>query len=323
MSPQVTAVIPNWNGGPRLARVLNDLSAQTHPLAGVIVVDNASTDESQNQPHAQLIRLPRNTGFAHAVNTGIQASRTEFVAILNNDVELPPTWLETLLAALPADKWFATGKILRASDPNILDATFDSVARSRCPWRCGSGKPDAPQWNDPRNIYFAPLTAALYRSELFRRTGLLDERFQSYLEDVDLGIRCALAGYEGLYVPRAVCHHWGSATLGMWHRETVRLQSRNQVYLAIKYPPTSWLSRSGWKVLAGQLLWGLLAARHLRLMPWLQGKWQGLRSRSQFDSASVRPAGLEQLFSREERRIGELQQADGFDLYWRLYFALT
>ena len=51
---------------------------------------------------------------------------------------------------------------------------------------------------------------------------LLDERFESYLEDVDFGLRCAEAGLSGLYVPDAVAYHQGSATLGRWHPETVR-----------------------------------------------------------------------------------------------------
>jgi hypothetical protein len=322
MTPRVTAVIPNWNGGNRLRRVLDDLAAQTHPVARVVIVDNASTDGSEQQPDADVISLPTNTGFAHAVNAGIAATTTEYVAILNNDVELPPEWLSVLLASLPAGNWFATGKILSARNHGVIDATFDAIARSRCPWRCGSGKPVSSVWDQPRVIHAAPLTAALYRTELFRKTGPLDERFESYLEDVDLGIRCGLAGLQGLYVPQAICYHWGSATLGVWHPETVRLLARNQRYLAAKYPPGTWLSRTGWKILAGQLLWGMVATRYSCLLPWLQGRFQGNLPGEQV-TASVDFDKLEQLLFEDEKCIKELQKSQGFDLYWRLYFALT
>ena len=84
----------------------------------------------------------------------------------------------------------------------------------------------------------APATAALFRADLFRRVGTFDATFESYLEDVDFGLRCALAGFSGAYVPDAVAYHWGSASLGPWNPEVVRLIARNQSYLVAKhYPP--------------------------------------------------------------------------------------
>jgi len=69
--------------------------------------------------------------------------------------------------------------------------------------------------------YGSRLHAAIFRKELFDRLGALDERFESYLEDIDFGIRCATAGLTGIYVPEAVAYHTGSATLGRWHPTTV------------------------------------------------------------------------------------------------------
>src|SRR6202167_247629 len=111
------------------------------------------------------------------------------------------------------DVWFACGKILRADDPAIIDATFDAVSSAACAWRCGSGRPDAPVWNQPRTIHIAPMTAALFRSSLFQEVGLLDESFESYLEDVDFGLRCAFTGRMGAYVPGAIARHIRSATV--------------------------------------------------------------------------------------------------------------
>src|SRR5262249_28437228 len=156
-------------------------------------VDNGSTDGSAKfaaSAGARVIRLDRNLGFAVAVNRGIAVTDADWVAILNNDIQLAPNWLEVLLAA-SGDAWFATGKVVSARDKGQIDATFDAVSRAACAYRCGAGKRDGPLWNQPRQIRMAPMTAAMFRRSLFSETGSLDERFESYLEDIDFGLRCA------------------------------------------------------------------------------------------------------------------------------------
>jgi GT2 family glycosyltransferase len=167
----------------------------------------------------------------------------------------------------------------------------------------------------------APFTAILVRKELFHRAGLLDETFESYLEDVEFGLRCAIRGFSGIYVPGARAYHRGSATLGRWHRETVRRISRNQVLVVAKHYPAGWMGKCGWKVLAAQLLWGLVALRHGAVWPWVRGKIEGLR----MYRANRRP-GADALFAileQSESEIRELQRQTGQDLYWKLYFALA
>ncbi len=171
------------------------------------------------------------------------------------------------------------------------------------------------------------MTAAVFRRDLFDRVGKLDERFESYLEDIDFNLRCARAGYTGLYEPGAVARHWGSATLGVWHGETVRRLSRNQIFLIAKHFPANWGWRLGWPVLAGQLLWGLVTLRHKTFVPWLIGKWQGIRAYEQIRRSERVPdvdsIALEGVLSDQENLIRQLQQQCTFDTYWKLYFALT
>ena len=212
---------------------------------------------------ARVIRLPQNMGFARAVNEGIRANGYDWIAVLNNDVAPRADWLERLLAAAQPDPyWFAASKLLDANDPERLDGCYDEISRGGCAWHCGQGRKDGGLWDQPRRIRFAPFTAALFRAGLFDSVGLLDEEFESYLEDVDFGIRCALRGYSGVYAPDAVAAHEGSATLGKWHPDTVRRISRNQLRLVTKHYPRNWIWRYGWCVLIGQTLWGLLATRH-------------------------------------------------------------
>jgi GT2 family glycosyltransferase len=323
---KVTAVIPHWNRRDLLATLLDNLKQQTQPFDQILVADNGSEDDSAEfaeRAGAWVLRLGRNLGFAAAVNRGIQAAGSEWIAILNNDVTLRKDWLANLLKeAEVQNARFATGKILSASDHTVIDGTFDEISRGACADRCGSGKPDAPIWNQARPIRMAPMTAALFRRSLFEKVGFLDESFESYLEDVDFGLRCALAGCGGIFVPSAEAYHRGSATAGRWQKDTVRLISRNQVLLVRKH----FRGQPLWPIVAGQLLWGLVAVRHGRFLSYLLGKLQGLRA-SPVASAPDRgqPQSSESvraLLEESERHIYELQQQTGFDSYWRVYFWL-
>jgi GT2 family glycosyltransferase len=320
----VAAVIPHWNRRELLANLLESLGRQTRPFDEVIVVDNGSTDgsaEMAEQTGARVLRLGSNLGFAAAVNRGIEAVKADWIAILNNDVTLAPTWLEAMLVTTGGqeDVWFAAGKVLRADNPAIVDATFDEISRAACAWRCGSGRADSPVWNQPRAIHFAPMTAALFRSSLFQEVGLLDESFESYLEDVDFGLRCAFTGRKGVYVPGAVARHIGSATAGEWNKDTVRRIARNQVLLARKH----FHGMARWRIVAGQLLWGLVACRHNRGFSYLRGKLQGLFSRPGGKGRLAPLATITSVLEESERRIFALQRETGFDRYWRAYFWLS
>jgi GT2 family glycosyltransferase len=324
----VTVIVPVWNGRELLERLLESLRAQTSPISEVLVLDNGSEDGSADAAErrgARAIRLGSNTGFSRAVNRGIQESRGAWIAIVNNDVELAPDWLERLLdAANRSDAWFATGKILRAAQPNLIDGTCDALGRAACALRIGHGCPDGPEFSTPRAVRLVSATAAVYRAELFRKAGLFDESFESYLEDVDFGLRCAYLGYAGQYVPEALAYHVGSATLGRWHPDSVRRMARNQVLLVAKHYPRRLLLRYSWSILVGQGLWGLVAVRHGAGAAWLQGKMAGLRMFCAARRAgSADPRRLASILEEGEREIRAVQRRTGFDPYWRWYFLLT
>jgi GT2 family glycosyltransferase len=325
MQRRVTVVIPNWNGSALLGNLLGALRIQTYAIDRTIVVDNGSNDDSLAVARnfgAETIDLGKNTGFSHAVNCGILSAGSGWIAILNNDVAPEPGWLANLVArAELTNAWFATGKLLDASRRDRIDGSFDAICRGACAWRCGAGRPDSPLWNQPREICFAPFTAAVVRWELFQEVGLLDENFETYLEDIDFGIRCAIAGRKGVYVPDAVAYHQGSATLGRWHPDSVRKIARNQLLLIAKHYPRRWVLRYGWPVFVAQGLWGFVALRHGAAVAYLQGKSEGIR---RFRSTRGKsPANLPAIVERSEQEIRDLQRLTGFDLYWKLYFALT
>ena len=267
--------------------------------------------------------MDRNLGFAAAVNRGIEAADADWVAILNNDVTLEPDWLTKLLdAAAQEDIWFATGKILQAANHQLVDGTFDEISRGGCASRCGSGKPDGPVWNQTQRIRVAPMTAAIFRRQLFRDLGGLDETFGSYMEDVDFGLRCALAGRGGLFVPSAVAYHRGSATLGEWNNDTVWRIARNQALLSAKH----FRGQARWPIVAGQLLWGMVALRHGRGSAFVCGKIAGMREARRMTRPSTNEYTrkvLAEVLESSEANILALARETGFDSYWRAYFWLS
>src|ERR1700693_1883733 len=108
----LSVAIPNWNGSAMLSKLLSELPRQSLPIDRVIIVDNGSCDDSaavSKRAGADVIQLGANTGFSHAVNLGIQAARTEWIAIMNNDVSPKPDWLRNLVQqAQASNSWVAT-----------------------------------------------------------------------------------------------------------------------------------------------------------------------------------------------------------------------
>lgn len=322
---RISVVVPVWNGRGHLEKLLKTVAAQTVQAADVTVVDNGSTDGVggfAEQWGAKVVRFAENRGFAAAVNRGVAESGGELLAILNSDVELEPRWMELLVEAITRNSAsFATGLIVSAANPDLIDGSWDLVSKAGMPWRAGSGFGTGNSaFQSERAISLAPFTAILVRRELWEQVGPLDERFESYLEDVDFGLRCAAAGRRGVYVPSALCRHVGSAALGRWGSDSVRRISRNQVFLVEKYISPGRRRGWWWKVLVGQGLWGLVAARHGAGAAWWGGKWEGWKRRGEFrGNMSL----AEPDFKSQEREIFALQQELGLDFYWRWYGRLT
>jgi GT2 family glycosyltransferase len=261
VSLRATVVIPNWNGETVLNRCLTSLSGQSFGDFETILVDNGSADASvdftaRNFPEVRVISLDDNRGFSAAVNTGIRASEAEYVALLNNDTEADPAWLEALVRAAescPEAGLFAS-KLVDFYDRRLLDGAGDVLRRSGLPYRVGHQELDRGQFDQPAFVFGACAAAALYRRTLLEEIGLFDEDFFAYCEDGDVSFRAQLAGYRCLYVPGAVVYHMGSASTGGKRSSTAtQLGTQNSVNLLVKNLPTALVGRSLPALLAGQL----------------------------------------------------------------------
>jgi GT2 family glycosyltransferase len=310
-----TAIIPVHNRADLLANLLSTIARQTVPFTETIVVDNASTDGADELARAhgcRVIPMHENAGFARAVNAGWKAAATEWVAILNSDVELDEHWLERLSTAC-GKAGFAAGTVFDAATRNTIDGTYDLVSRAACAWRAGHGQ--LPAESHATGIAIAPATACLFRRDVLEQINGFDESFGSYLEDVDLGLRCLRRGISGIFVPDAVAWHHGSATLGRWNPRVVRLIARNQLLLVARHFDRTLFRSCLWPIVAGQLLWGIVALRHGHPLAWLAGKVDGLRTFQLSAEPSLR---LREFLAVSECEI----RRRATDPYWRWYFRL-
>jgi GT2 family glycosyltransferase len=141
--------------------------------------------------------------------------------------------------------------MLRLDDPERVDDAGDVFSRYGSALKRGHGRP-AGEWAAEDAVPCACAGAALYRRAALRRIGGFDDGFESYLEDVDLGLRAQLAGWECLYAPRAVVLHAGGGSQ-LPRRRYVRLMTANRGATIFKNVP------------------GALLLRHART--WLWGQW--------------------------------------------------
>ncbi len=242
-APAVDLVVPLWNSERWLAGCLAALDAQTHPPDSLVFVDDASTDATLARlealaPEARVLRLSRHGGFARAANAGIRATDAPFVALLNVDTEAEPDWLAQLVEHLSAagrGTGFAASKMLRLEAPEQVDSAGDSFSRFGSARKRGHGEP-AEDWDQSESVLSASAGAALYRRGMLDEVGLFDETFDSYLEDVDLGLRAQLAGYHCLYVPTARVLHQGGGS-GLPRPRYVRLMTANRLATLVKNLP--------------------------------------------------------------------------------------
>jgi GT2 family glycosyltransferase len=243
--PKVTVIVVNWNGERFLERCLSALTAQTVKLHEVIVVDNASSDESletaQRFPGVRLIALARNMGFSQGNNLATEAAAdSEWIALINPDAFADPRWLESLLTAARSNPEFDVfgSQLVNAADSTLLDGAGDAYHISGLVWRTAHGVPVSIFGESECEIFSPCAAAALYRRSALLEVGGFDEDYFCYVEDVDLGFRLRLAGYRCLYVSQSLALHVGSGTTGGQHSDfSVYHGHRNLVWTFVKNMP--------------------------------------------------------------------------------------
>lgn len=200
-APRVSCVVINWNGWRDTVACLESLAVQDYPSLSILVVDNASTDDSVEKiraafPEIEVLQTEANRGFAAGSNAGIRRALeqgAEFVWLLNNDTSAPADTTRKLLCAAASDPQVGiVGTVLHyMQNPAKVQAWGGG---SIVAWMGFVKHYDAPAvFGDGSFLTFA---SVLLRREMLEQVGLLDEQYFMYFEDADLCFRARAAGWK-------------------------------------------------------------------------------------------------------------------------------
>jgi len=219
--PLVSVVVVSYNSERDIARCLESVSRQTYSPLDVLVIDNDSSDGTEETvrgwaTRVRFVRNSSNIGFAAAHNQGIRLSAGAYYLALNPDVEMTPAFVEELVKAMEVDPRVGSvsGKLLRFATVNgapLIDSTGIYMTPSIRHLDRGSGKPDRGQYDRLQYVFGASGAAPLYRRRMLEAVSIdgecFDEDFFAYREDADLAWRAQLLGWRALYTPHAVARH--------------------------------------------------------------------------------------------------------------------
>ncbi len=259
---QPVVVIPNLNGGKELLEAVQSLTEQTL-LPHIIVVDNASTDDSvemleKKYPSVEIIRHTKNKGYAGGVNPGFRRAielGANYAAPFNDDAIADRRWLSKLVDCLDEHPKIgaAACKVLTA-DKERIDSTGDYYTNWGLPYPRGRRAYDTRKYDDQTDIFAASGAASLYRVKALEEVGLLDEDFFAYYEDVDLSFRLQLAGWKVAFVPESVVYHHIGMTSSRVKGFTTYQTIKNLPWLMYKNVPKGLLHKVWPRLLLAQLL---------------------------------------------------------------------
>lgn len=276
-------IVPNWNGKDGLKACLDSLQAQTLK-PHVIVVENGSTDGSveyiqKYYPDIELIIHDVNKGYAGGVNPGFKRAiedNATYAAPFNNDAVANKNWLGELVEFLDAHPkvGIAACKVL-TSDGKHMDSTGDQYTVWGLPYPRGRGESDITKYDKDTEIFGASGAASLYRVDMLKEIGLLDEDFFAYYEDVDISFRAQLYGWKIAFVPSSEVYHEISATSNKIKGFVTYQTMKNQPLLLYKNVPRKYLWRIGWRFMLAHCLFYVRAFQ--RRQGWIatKGDWKG------------------------------------------------
>ncbi len=217
MLPEVSIVIASFNKKELLKQALESIFEQSFKNIEVIVIDNASTDGTSNMikekfPRVKLIQNNSNLLFCKAYNQGIQKSITDFILIMNNDIELDKDFIKNGLEVFKIDSkiGMVSGKIV-SQDGERIDSCGQVFTRERRPLERGYKQKNLSQYNKSEFIFGPCGSCAFYKKDMLEDVACgieyFDENFEILYEDFDLNWRANRKGWKGYYAPEAVAYH--------------------------------------------------------------------------------------------------------------------
>lgn len=247
----ISVVLLNWNGENFLDKFLPSIIKYSDPeLADIVVVDNASTDNSikiiKKYKTVKIVQLDKNYGFTGGYNKGLEHIHSKYFLLLNTDVEVTENWLEPMYDLMEKNPNIA------ACGPKLLDfykrnkfeyagaagGFLDKCGYPFCRGRIfNTLEEDMGQYDSNIDCIWVSGAAFMIRSDLFFYAGKFDDNFFAHQEEVDLCWRLKNLGYDIVFEPKSVVYHVGGGTLHKSNPRKTFLNFRNNLFIIWKNVP--------------------------------------------------------------------------------------
>jgi hypothetical protein len=253
--PLCSIITVNYNSKPYLKNCLDSLEKQTYPNCEIIVVDNASTDNSieivKKYPKIKLIENKINLGFAGGMNTGIRKAKGKYVAMIDSDTIADRNWISELIKVMKSNKSIGIvgGKIYLLTPKGEKTNSLRYVGGKLHKFfnfyllgsKIGQNKEDTGLYENLIEVDFIHGCGFLVRNDIFNGIGLMDEEYFMYGEEIDWCYRVRDVGYKIFYVPSAIIWHVGSPGVGKVSYKKTYYVQRSNIRLILKLFELHWI----------------------------------------------------------------------------------
>jgi GT2 family glycosyltransferase len=238
--PSVCAVVLSWNGREDTLSCLESLLAQDYPRLEILLIDNASQDDTvtavrQRFPDLEFLVNESNLLYAGGMNVGLARARDgrfDYVLLLNNDIVLQQDMISELVRLAEMDGRIAAvgPKIYYHAQPQRLWFAGGVLSLWRgWPSHRGLRREDRGQYDEATEVDYLTGCAMLMRTARVDDVGFLDPSFAMYAEDADWCFRARARGYRLMFAPRARMWHKVSASAGARSLFKLRRRFRSQM----------------------------------------------------------------------------------------------
>jgi GT2 family glycosyltransferase len=211
---KISVITVSFNSQKWLTACLPSVYSQTHPIIELIVVDNASSDNTvpwlkEHYPDIKILRLEQSQPLSQALNTGVNEASGDYFLLLNPDVTLEPSAVAEMVAvaSVHPDSAAVAAKLMLRSTPTFINGIGNYVGPVSWGTDYGLGHLDLGQFDRLREVPSACFAAALISRTAYDDVGPFDEKFPLYYEDSEWCYRARLYGYSILAAPEAVGYH--------------------------------------------------------------------------------------------------------------------
>ena len=225
---RVSVVIVSYNSTAWLDGCLDSLKEQTHAPFEIVIVDNASQDDTagwiaDHRDDVKLIRLGQNVSLAEAINTGMRSASGDYYLLLNPDILLAPDAIAQMVqVAQKYPKCAAVAAKLRLLwSPHFLNGMGNLVGPISWGTDIGLGHLDLGQFDRLEELPSACFAATLVPAWTINEVGWIDEQFPLYYEDSEWCYRARVFGYTVQAAPAALVYHAFSGRVPNENRDSL------------------------------------------------------------------------------------------------------